>query len=188
MALRGERNGKFYWGIICWAVGIWVRMSLTIEPFSKVKTTFCNYWTSIKIKISMTCVCREESNFSAIGRTSPHPPSRENSEGFILMKINPLTKMSVTEIFSQLLSWKFSFYENCRTCCNCIEEFSFPFLWVSFDRKVSSKAALHILFDATIQKCVQNPVKHVRCTGVAKSSILDIYRVQNAPLDLSSLL
>ena len=27
--------------------------------FSKPKTTFCKYWTSIKIKISMTCVYKE---------------------------------------------------------------------------------------------------------------------------------
>ena len=26
----------------------------TFEPFSNLKTTFCKYWTSIKIKISMT--------------------------------------------------------------------------------------------------------------------------------------
>ena len=188
MALRGERNGKFYWGVICWAVGIWVRMSLTIEPFSKVKTTFCKYWTWIKIKISMTCVCREESNFSAIGRTSPHPPSRENSEGFILIKINPHTKMSVTEIFHNCFRENLVFTKIVVLVVIVLKSFLFLFLWVSFDRKVSSKAALHILFDATVQRCVQNPVKHVRCTGVAKSSILDIYRVQNAPLDLSSLL
>ena len=29
------------------------------EPFSKLKTTFCRCWTSIKIKIGMTCVYRE---------------------------------------------------------------------------------------------------------------------------------
>ena len=29
------------------------------EPFSKLKTTFCKYWTSIKIKISMTYVHKE---------------------------------------------------------------------------------------------------------------------------------
>ena len=27
--------------------------------FSKLKRTFCKYWTSIKIKISMTCVYKE---------------------------------------------------------------------------------------------------------------------------------
>ena len=29
------------------------------EPFSKLKTTFCKYWTSIKIKISITFVFKE---------------------------------------------------------------------------------------------------------------------------------
>ena len=29
------------------------------EPFSKLKTAFCEYWTSLKIKISMTCVSKE---------------------------------------------------------------------------------------------------------------------------------
>ena len=29
------------------------------ELFSKLKTAFCAYWTSIQIKISMTCVSRE---------------------------------------------------------------------------------------------------------------------------------
>ena len=29
------------------------------KPFSKLKTTFCEYLTSIKIKISMTCVSKE---------------------------------------------------------------------------------------------------------------------------------
>ena len=30
-----------------------------LEPFSKLKTTFCTYWTSIKIKVSMTCEYKE---------------------------------------------------------------------------------------------------------------------------------
>ena len=29
------------------------------EPFSKLKATFCEYWTSVKIKINMTCVSKE---------------------------------------------------------------------------------------------------------------------------------
>ena len=29
------------------------------EPFSKPKTTFSEYWTSVKIKINMTCVSKE---------------------------------------------------------------------------------------------------------------------------------
>ena len=31
----------------------------TFEPFSKLKTRFCEYWTSIKIKISMTCMYKD---------------------------------------------------------------------------------------------------------------------------------
>ena len=30
-----------------------------LEPFLKLKTTFCKYWKLIKIKISMTCMCKE---------------------------------------------------------------------------------------------------------------------------------
>ena len=29
------------------------------EPFSEPETAFCKHWTSIKIKISMTCVYKE---------------------------------------------------------------------------------------------------------------------------------
>ena len=29
------------------------------EPFSKLKTAFCEYWTSIKMKVNMTCVSKE---------------------------------------------------------------------------------------------------------------------------------
>ena len=29
------------------------------EPFLKIETTLCKYWTSIRIKISMTCVFKE---------------------------------------------------------------------------------------------------------------------------------
>ena len=31
----------------------------SFKPFSKLKTTICKDWTLIKIKISMTCVCKE---------------------------------------------------------------------------------------------------------------------------------
>ena len=31
----------------------------SMEPFSKVKIAFCEYWILIKIKISMTCVSKE---------------------------------------------------------------------------------------------------------------------------------
>ena len=32
---------------------------LRFEPFSKLKTTFCEYWTSITIKINIACVSKE---------------------------------------------------------------------------------------------------------------------------------
>ena len=39
-------------------VGTW-GVILKIEAFSTLKTAFCEYWTSIKIKISTTCVSKE---------------------------------------------------------------------------------------------------------------------------------
>ena len=80
---------------------------LQFEPSSKLKTAFCEYWTSIKIKLTMTCVKLKQKwyrsndcswkwrfywvitgNFSrCVGRwthfwlvesDSPHLPSREN--------------------------------------------------------------------------------------------------------------
>ena len=56
--------GNFTWGIFfllgkfCW----WEsdkEWFCTSEPFSKLKTRFCKYWTSIKIKISTTCMYRD---------------------------------------------------------------------------------------------------------------------------------
>ena len=56
----GGRSKKFRWGVFFyWVVGIWGRVNFTIWTFSRVKTTFCKYWTSIKIKITMTWVCKE---------------------------------------------------------------------------------------------------------------------------------
>ena len=39
-----ESNKKWFW---------------PLELFLKLKTTFCKYWTLIKIKISMTCMSKE---------------------------------------------------------------------------------------------------------------------------------
>ena len=47
--------GDFFY----WLVGIWGGVHLTIKTFSRLQTTFCKYWTSIKIETSMTCVCKE---------------------------------------------------------------------------------------------------------------------------------
>ena len=35
------------------------RVFWPFKPFSKLKTTFCKYWTRFKTKISMTCVYKE---------------------------------------------------------------------------------------------------------------------------------
>ena len=56
----GRENRRFYWGTFFtgskepedeW---FW-----WFEPFLKLKTAFCEYWTSIKIKINMTCLSKE---------------------------------------------------------------------------------------------------------------------------------
>ena len=41
----------------CWVVGTWRGVILNIRSFSKLKTAFCKYWTSNKIKISMSMNC-----------------------------------------------------------------------------------------------------------------------------------
>ena len=45
--LGGGNLRSYLWGAIWW------------QPFSKLKTTFCKYWTSIIIKIGMTFVYKE---------------------------------------------------------------------------------------------------------------------------------
>ena len=40
-------------------LGTWGGMILTIRTFLKVKTAFCEYWTLIKIKITMIYVYKE---------------------------------------------------------------------------------------------------------------------------------
>ena len=51
---------KFYWErfFFHWWRGI-EEWFWWFEPFSKLKIALCEYWTSIKIKISMTCVSKE---------------------------------------------------------------------------------------------------------------------------------
>ena len=49
-------------GMVAWEIFLLHAGNLTrsdFEPFSKLKPTFCKYWTSIKIKIVMTCVYKE---------------------------------------------------------------------------------------------------------------------------------
>ena len=48
-------GGEFFYQV----VGTWEGVILTNQPFSKQKTAFCECWTSIKIKINMTCVSKE---------------------------------------------------------------------------------------------------------------------------------
>ena len=57
----GGRNQKFCLReFLYWIVGSWRGVILTIQTFfSVLKTAFCEYWTSSKIKISMTCVSKE---------------------------------------------------------------------------------------------------------------------------------
>ena len=53
--------GNFAGGgdLIYMVVGTWGEVILTIRTFSRPKTTFCKYWTFIKIKIGLTCVYKE---------------------------------------------------------------------------------------------------------------------------------
>ena len=46
-------------GIFYWVVGSWERVILTIRTFFKAKSSFCEYRTLIKIKISMTYMSKE---------------------------------------------------------------------------------------------------------------------------------
>ena len=48
-------GGQFFY----WVARTWEGVILTIQPFSKLRTVACEYWTSTKIKISMTCVPTE---------------------------------------------------------------------------------------------------------------------------------
>ena len=100
--------GEFFYR----AVGTWREVILTFEPFSKLKTVFCEYWRSFEIKISMTSVSKRYENktkiiheqwlqlkmmfsfgynlkvviwlskFLAGGWNSPYLPSSENSGYF----------------------------------------------------------------------------------------------------------
>ena len=64
IVLRGEGGGvRGWWEILLegglffyWVVEIW-GVNFIIWTFSRVKTTFCNYWASNKI--TMTCVYKE---------------------------------------------------------------------------------------------------------------------------------
>ena len=54
--LQGFLNSRKGWW---WWVGRLEILMGQFEPFSKLKTAFCEYWTSIKIKINMTLVSKE---------------------------------------------------------------------------------------------------------------------------------
>ena len=59
--MLGERNDKFCWGEEDCFAGWWESEEecfWPFKPFSKLKTAICKYWTLIKIKIGMTCVCK----------------------------------------------------------------------------------------------------------------------------------
>ena len=57
IVLRSKGNGKF--SLWDFSIG-WLEYDnewfWPLKPFSKLKTTFCKYWTFIKINISMTCI------------------------------------------------------------------------------------------------------------------------------------
>ena len=61
MVLRGAKGmrnfaaGEFF----LWGTGNLKSNFDHLNLFQKLKTTFCEYWTSIKIKISMICVYKE---------------------------------------------------------------------------------------------------------------------------------
>ena len=104
---RGGRNPPRWRGwefcledLIYMMVETW-EVILTIRTFSRPKTTFCKYWTFIKIKIGLTCVYNEYEvkikkvkvqwlqpkikflvcyniNFWLVGGDSSHPTSRES--------------------------------------------------------------------------------------------------------------
>ena len=60
IVVRGRGDGEFTWGDF--STGWWEsdkEWFWPLEPFSKLSTTFCKYWTLIKIKISMACVYQE---------------------------------------------------------------------------------------------------------------------------------
>ena len=59
IALRGGGIRNFAGGLFYRLVGTWGEVILTIRTFSKRKATFCEHWTPIKIKISMTYVYKE---------------------------------------------------------------------------------------------------------------------------------
>ena len=60
IVVRGGGDGKFTRGNF--STGWWeseTKWFWQLEPFSKLKTTFCKYWTLTKIKISMAYVYKE---------------------------------------------------------------------------------------------------------------------------------
>ena len=61
IVLRDRGDGKFAWRDFF--IGWWEsdkEWFWPIEPFSKLKTIFFKYWTLIKIKVSMTCLYKED--------------------------------------------------------------------------------------------------------------------------------
>ena len=67
-SVKGLGGSEIWLGIFFyWVVGTWGAVILTIWTFFKAKTTFCKYWISLKIKISMTlCVQRVYMKFKKV--------------------------------------------------------------------------------------------------------------------------
>ena len=61
MLVRGGGNRKFYFReeFFYWVKRTRGEVILTIRTIFKLKTAFCEYWTSIKIKFNMTCLYKE---------------------------------------------------------------------------------------------------------------------------------
>ena len=59
IVLRGRGMGKLPGGFFYQVVGSDTEWFWRLEPFSKLKTAFCKYWTLIKMKISITCWHKE---------------------------------------------------------------------------------------------------------------------------------
>ena len=55
----GESEILLEGGIFYWVKRTQGEVILTIRTFFKLKTAFCEYWASIKIKINMTCLYKE---------------------------------------------------------------------------------------------------------------------------------
>ena len=57
------------------------------EHFSKLKTAFCEYWTSLKIKINMACMCKESEIKTKIVEEPMFAAKNDISIGFLILRV-----------------------------------------------------------------------------------------------------